>query len=89
MRLELERLAEELDAWLPSESEEFTTLFFRLLASLPGGELAEEAGYRPLPVGWKEAELLAKTLATLQDASDVAYLVGRLAGGRLVEDAAC
>lgn len=78
MRPELRRIAGELECWLPCETEEFVTLLFRLLAGLPGGELAEEAGYEPLCLGWKEADLLGRTLVALRDAGDVAWLTSRL-----------
>lgn len=75
---ELQELYNELLAWLPSEPEGFRELFFRLLASLPGGEYLEDIGYEPFPIGWKEAELIAKTLLAIQSSGDVAWLINRL-----------
>lgn len=72
---ELQELYDELLAWLPSETEEFRELFFRLLTSLPGGEYLEDIGYEPFPIGWKEAELIAKTLQNMQSTGDVAKLI--------------
>jgi len=70
----LREIAEELGSWFPSETPEFRELVLRILAALPGGDLAYEAGFEPLPIGWKEAELLGKLLLALQDARDVAAI---------------
>lgn len=74
----MQKLFEELSAWLPSEPREFNELFLRLLASLPGGDYLEDIGYEPFPIGWKEAELIAKTLLAIQSSGDVAWLINRL-----------
>ena len=76
----LQDVLAELEAWLPSETPEFVELVGRLLASLPGGEELEELGYEPLPVGWKEAELLGRLLVALQDGADVREAVRVLFG---------
>jgi len=75
----LQEVLEELEAWLPSESAGFVELVGRLLASLPGGEELEGV-FEPLPLGWKEADLLGKLLLSLQDSSDVAEAVRVLFG---------
>jgi hypothetical protein len=71
---ELREIAEDLGVWFPSEPPEFRELVLRILAALPGGDLAYEAGFEPLPIGWKEAELLRKLLLALSDARDVAAM---------------
>lgn len=73
----LQDVAGELDSWLPSESEEFKEFFWRFLASLPGGEAAQDMGYDPLTdmIGWKEAELLENTLKSIQTNADVEDLI--------------
>jgi hypothetical protein len=71
---ELREIAEDLGAWFPSETPEFRELVLRILAGMPGGDLAYEAGFEPLPIGWKEAELLGKLLLALQDPRDVAVM---------------
>lgn len=69
----------ELESWIGSESDEFWTLVFRLLASLPGGDEAEEVGYEPFPyIGWKEIELITEMLDKIQGARDVEQLVSEL-----------
>lgn len=77
-RKELTEMVEELKTWLASETPEFRELVLRALAALPGGEDLQDMGYEPLPMGWKEAELLGKLLVTVQDASDVDYVVSSL-----------
>jgi len=74
----MQKLVDELVSWLPSEAQEFNELFLRLLASLPGGDYLEDIGYEPFPIGWKEAELIAKTLLAIQSSGDVAWLINRL-----------
>jgi len=74
----MQELVNELVAWLPSETQEFNELFLRLLASLPGGDYLEDIGYEPFLIGWKEAELIAKTLSALLSSGDVAWLINRL-----------
>jgi hypothetical protein len=77
-RLNLDEVLEELEVWLPSETEGFVELVARALASLPGGEALEDIGYKPLPIGWKEADLLGRLLVVLQDSGDVARAVATL-----------
>lgn len=77
-REELDAIIEELETWLPSETEEFVELVMRILASLPGGEEVEDLGYRPLCMGWKEVELLRGLLSVLNGPEDVQYVSRRL-----------
>ena len=76
----IKKLAEYLDVWLSSETIGFNELFFRLLASLPGGERLEELGYQPFGsgLGWLEVGLIQRTLETVQDAEDVRELIDAL-----------
>jgi hypothetical protein len=56
---------------------------FRILASLPGGDELEDAGYEPFDqIGWHEADLLARTIDAVNDKRDVEELVE----GLLAED---
>ena len=81
-RKEIQELIDELKSWLPNYArtpESFPTLLWRMLASLPGGDEAEDIGYEPFEqIGWKEAELLGNTLETIQDKRDVEDLVAGL-----------
>lgn len=78
MRKELRKIIEDLQVWLPSETEEFQLLVAGALAALPGGERLEEAGVEPLPIGWKEAELLGRLLVAVKSADDVRQVVESL-----------
>jgi hypothetical protein len=71
---------EELEAWLPSESEKFVNFIGRFLASLPGGE-EFQAVWEPLipyGLGWKEVELLTKLLLAIKEPSDTKEIIERL-----------
>jgi len=73
----------ELQSWLPNYDhgpEDFPTLFWRILASLPGGDQAADMGYETFNLGWKEAELLGDTLNAIQDTRDVEDLIQGLIG---------
>jgi hypothetical protein len=77
-KFDFKDVLEELEAWLPSESEEFVELVARILASLPGGEVMKDMGYKPFLLGWKEADLLGRLLVSLEDSSNVARAVATL-----------
>lgn len=82
-RKEIVDLIEELKSWLPNYDHgpnELPTLLWRLLASMPGGEQAEDMGYEPFNLGWKEIELLGDTLTAVQDKRDVEDLIQGLLG---------
>lgn len=73
---ELENL--ELHSWWNSETVEFQTFVLRLLASLPGGEEAEEMGFEPfgrLFLGWQEMKMITEMLDKIESAFDVEHLV--------------
>jgi|GEM_PF-4113299 len=79
MRREVRTVIEELQAWLPSEPEEFQEFIARALASLPGGERLEELGVEPLGfLGWKEMDLIASLFSAIRDADDVRAIVDAL-----------
>jgi hypothetical protein len=73
----LQEIAGDLNSWLPSESKEFVEFFWRLLASVPGGEVVKDMGYEPLSemIGWKELELITDTLDAIEDDQDVGDLL--------------
>jgi hypothetical protein len=71
----------ELQSWLPNYDhgpENFPTLFWRILASVPGGDRAADMGYETFNLGWKEVELLGSTLEAIQDTRDVEDLINGL-----------
>ncbi len=69
----------ELNMWLPSESSEYANHIFSLLASLPGGEEAENMGAAPFNfIKWQEAKMLGNLLVNLKSASDVEYATSAL-----------
>ena len=78
-------MIEELKSWLPNYDHgptDYPTLLWRILASLPGGEQAEDMGYETFQLGWQEVEQLGNVLAAIQDKRDVEDLVaGLLADG--------
>ena len=73
----------ELQSWLPNYDhgpDDYPTLLWRLLASMPGGEQAADMGYEPFKLGWHEVEQLGNMLVTVQDKRDVEDLVAGLVG---------
>jgi hypothetical protein len=74
-----ERLNVELWGWLDSETKEYVDLVFRMLATLPGGDLLEDYGYEPFPgVGWKEADMLGEMLNAIESKRDVEAIIDYL-----------
>ncbi len=82
MRREVRDILEELRSWLPNYDhgeDSFPELVLRILASLPGGDELEEAGYEPYSqIGWHEADLLARVIDAVDSQRDVEDLVGGL-----------
>lgn len=78
-RKQITALVEELRSWLPNYDhgpDSFPTTFYRVLASLPGGEELEDMGYEPMGgIGWHEADLLGRVLEAIQGKHDVEDLV--------------
>lgn len=57
----------------------FPDLLYRILATLPGGDEAEDMGFQPIEgMGWHEAQMLEEMLSTIQDKTDVEELVNLL-----------
>ncbi len=82
VRKPIRDIADELISWLPNYDHgpgSFPELVWRMLASIPGGEQAEDMGYEPLGgeggLGWKEVELLGDMLNAIQDKQDAEDLV--------------
>jgi hypothetical protein len=68
----------ELQSWLPNYNHgpnDYPTLLWRILASLPGGDEVEDMGYEPFNLGWHEADQLGRVLEAIQDKRDVEDLV--------------
>ena len=76
MRKELREVLEELGYWWDSFAEDTRKVFITILASLPGGDDLYSA-FGPavsinLPaLGWKETDILARLLSSIEDANDV------------------
>lgn len=71
----------ELRSWLPNYDHgplDYPTLVWRILASIPGGEQAEDMGYEPFNISWQEIVQLGEILEAIQDKQDVSDLVAGL-----------
>jgi hypothetical protein len=71
----------ELRSWLPNFDHgpnDYPTLLWRILASAPGGDEAENVGYEPFNLGWHEIDQLGRVLVAIQDKRDVEDLVAGL-----------
>ncbi len=77
---ELKDSLRELLAWWSSEPQQFRNLVISILAALPGGEsLEDDVVCDPaVPMGWKEADMLAKLLSAIRSEEDVRYVAGKL-----------
>jgi len=76
-------LIEDLRSWLPNYDhgpEDYPTLLWRILASAPGGDRAEDMGYEPFQLGWQEIEQLGRVLVAIEDKRDVEDLIEGLLG---------
>ena len=67
----------EMSGWWDSETTSFQTFVLRLLASLPGGDEAEDAGFDPITdsMGWQEAVMITEMLDKIEGAPDVEQLI--------------
>lgn len=67
----------ELAGWWTSESAEFQQFVLRLLASLPGGEQAEDSGFEPFGnfLGWQEMQMVTEMLERIKSADDVNQII--------------
>ena len=82
-RTEIEELIEELRSWLPNydhKANDYPTVLWRILASAPGGEQAEDMGYEPFNLGWHEIDQPGRVLVAIQDKRDVEDLINGLIG---------
>jgi hypothetical protein len=81
VRKQIRDIIAELRGWLPNYdrgADQYPTLLFRILASLPGGDELEDVGYEPFNLGWHKCDQLARVLDAIQDKRDVADLVDGL-----------
>jgi hypothetical protein len=86
---EIQDQIDTLSSWMSNYDhgpEEFPTLVWRILASLPGGDQAEDMGYKTFNIGWKEADLIGKMLEAIQDKQDVEDLIDGLMNDGEEED---
>lgn len=79
-RKEIQKLVEELRTWLPDyQGTKYADSFYRILASLPGGDELEDMGYEPLPdINWREADQIARVLTAVQNERDLKELIAGL-----------
>lgn len=80
-RKPIAELIGELKSWLPNYDHgpnDYPTLLWRILASAPGGDEAEDMGYEPFQLGWQEISQLGDVLAAIQDKQDVEDLIAGL-----------
>lgn len=73
-RKPIANMIEELKSWLPNYDHgpaDYPTLLWRILASMPGGDRAEDMGYEPFQLGWHEVDQLGRVLVAIQDKRDV------------------
>jgi hypothetical protein len=71
-------MIEELKSWLPNYDHgpaDYPTLLWRILASAPGGDQAEDMGYETFNLGWQEISQLGDVLNAIQDKGDVEDLI--------------
>jgi|HubBroStandDraft_1064217.scaffolds.fasta_scaffold53842_2 hypothetical protein len=71
IRKPIKDIVNELKNWLPNYNHgpnDYPTLLFRILASLPGGD---ELGPVEFNLGWHEADQLGRVLEAIQDKQDV------------------
>ena len=72
----------ELQSWLPNYDHgpnDYPTVLWRILASAPGGEQAEDMGYEPFNLSWQEITQLGELLEVIQDKRDVEDIIAGLA----------
>jgi hypothetical protein len=82
-RKPIQDLIAELQSWLPNYDHgpaDYPTLLWRILASAPGGDRAEDMGYEPFQLGWQEIDQLGRVLVAIQDQRDVEDLIQGLIG---------
>jgi len=80
-RKAIQDLIEELQSWLPNYNhgpDDYPTLLWRILASAPGGDRAEDMGYESFNLGWQEISQLGEVLEAIQDKRDIEDLINGL-----------
>ena len=73
----------ELQSWLPNYDHgpaDYPTVLWRILASAPGGDRAEDMGYEPFQLGWQDLDQLGRVLVAIEDKRDVEDLIEGLLG---------
>jgi len=77
-----------MSGWWDSETREFEEFVLRLLATLPGGEDAEDMGYEPFGnfMGWQEMKMITEMLDKIEYKDDVAQLIRDITQGDAEED---
>jgi len=70
----------EMKTWLDSEPAEFVEFVGRLLSSLPDGENDVYEPIVPDGMGWKEMELIANLLNSIENGKDVKVALRYLFG---------
>ena len=83
------KAAETLAQWMPNFTRDMSTSVWRVVASLPFGDEAEDLGFKPLTSsgwGWKEVELISDVLSAMQGQADVEGLIAVLLGADEEED---
>jgi hypothetical protein len=82
-RKPIAKLIGELQSWLPNYDhgpKDYPTLLWRILASLHGGDQAEDMGYEPFSLGWQEIDQLGRVLMAIENQRDVEDLIQGLLG---------
>ena len=82
-RKPIAKIIGELQSWLPNYDhgpKDYPTLLWRILASLPGGDQAEDMGYESFSLGWHEADQLGRMLTAIENQRDVEDLIQGLVG---------
>jgi len=82
-RKPIQDMIAELQSWLPNYDhgpKDYPTLLWRILASAPGGDAAEDMGYEPFNLAWQEISQLGDVLNAIQDKRDVEDLINGLLG---------
>lgn len=73
-KAKVEKSVGELLAWLPNydweQRQEMIAFIGSALGGLPGGEMWEDLGYETLGFAWKELEMVADVLASVDDKWD-------------------
>jgi hypothetical protein len=71
---------DSLLSWMQNTDRAHNEGVLRLIASFPGGDELEDAGYEPsVPnMGWREFQEIQEVMDVIEGRSDVEYLVERI-----------